>query len=94
MLTAGWPRSATLKLVAPEIEMLSETPKFRSPPVPPWLVAIALQRHRGGWQDTALSLPAGAWADLLTGTVHRGDVPMTALTGRLPVALLVPQGGE
>jgi (1->4)-alpha-D-glucan 1-alpha-D-glucosylmutase len=49
-------------------------------------------RRRGGWQDTTLSLPAGAWADLLTGTVHRGDVPMTALTGRLPVALLVPEG--
>jgi (1->4)-alpha-D-glucan 1-alpha-D-glucosylmutase len=46
-------------------------------------------RRRGGWQDTALRLPAGAWADLLTGTVHRGDVPMITLTGRLPVALLV-----
>jgi hypothetical protein len=31
--------------------------------------------------------------DLLTGAVHRGAaVPMTALTGRLPVALLVPEG--
>jgi hypothetical protein len=34
----------------------------------------------------------GAWADLLTGTVHHGpDLPMTAATGRLPVALLVPE---
>ena len=50
-------------------------------------------RRRGGWQDTALPLPAGAWADLLTGAVHRGAaVPMTVLTGRLPVALLVPEG--
>jgi (1->4)-alpha-D-glucan 1-alpha-D-glucosylmutase len=50
-------------------------------------------RRRGGWQDTALPLPAGAWADLLTGAVHRGGaVPMTVLTGRLPVALLVPEG--
>jgi (1->4)-alpha-D-glucan 1-alpha-D-glucosylmutase len=53
-------------------------------------------RRRGGWQDTALSLPVppsgGAWADLLTGAVHRGPaVPMAELTGRLPVALLVPE---
>jgi (1->4)-alpha-D-glucan 1-alpha-D-glucosylmutase len=49
-------------------------------------------RRRGGWQDTTLPLPAGtAWADVLTGTVHRGGaVPMTELTGGLPVALLVP----
>jgi len=47
-------------------------------------------RCGGGWQDTALPLPGGAWADLLTGAVHRGPaVPMTELTGRLPVALLV-----
>jgi (1->4)-alpha-D-glucan 1-alpha-D-glucosylmutase len=49
-------------------------------------------RSRGGWQDTALTLPGAAWADLLTGTVHHGPaVPMTELTGRLPVALLVPE---
>jgi (1->4)-alpha-D-glucan 1-alpha-D-glucosylmutase len=49
-------------------------------------------RRRGGWQDTALPLPGRAWADLLTGAVHRGPaVPMTELTGRLPVALLVPE---
>jgi (1->4)-alpha-D-glucan 1-alpha-D-glucosylmutase len=50
-------------------------------------------RRRGGWQDTALPLPGGPWADLLTGAVHHGPaVPMTELTGRLPVALLVPEG--
>jgi len=50
---------------------------------------VGLHR-RGGWQDTALPLPGGPWADLLTGTVHQGPaVPMTELTGRLPVALLV-----
>jgi (1->4)-alpha-D-glucan 1-alpha-D-glucosylmutase len=48
--------------------------------------------RRGGWQDTTLALPDGAWADLLTGTVHQGGaIPMTELTGRLPVALLVPE---
>jgi malto-oligosyltrehalose synthase len=49
-------------------------------------------RRGGGWQDTVLAVPAGSWADLLTGTVHQGPaVSMTALTGRLPVALLVPE---
>jgi (1->4)-alpha-D-glucan 1-alpha-D-glucosylmutase len=49
-------------------------------------------RRRGGWQDTVLALPDGPWADLLTGAVHHGPaVPMTELTGRLPVALLVPE---
>jgi (1->4)-alpha-D-glucan 1-alpha-D-glucosylmutase len=49
-------------------------------------------RRRGGWQDTALALPGGPWADLLTGAVHHGPaVPMTELTARLPVALLVPE---
>ena len=49
-------------------------------------------RRRGGWQDTALPLPAGFWTDLLTGTVHQGGgaVPLTGLTARLPVALLAP----
>ena len=49
-------------------------------------------RRGGGWQDTALPLPGGAWADLLTGTVHHGPaVSMTELTDRLPVALLVQE---
>ena len=52
-------------------------------------------RRRGGWQDTALALPGGTWTDVLTGTRHRGRaVPLTELTGRLPVALLVPEGGS
>ncbi|HEY0937459.1 MAG TPA: malto-oligosyltrehalose synthase [Trebonia sp.] len=55
-------------------------------------------RGRGGWQDTVLPLPrqpltSAAWTDVLTGTVHRGhQIPLTELTGRLPVALLVPEG--
>ncbi|MGH3282892.1 MAG: hypothetical protein ACRDNW_27710, partial [Trebonia sp.] len=49
-------------------------------------------RRRGGWRDTVLTLPGGAWVDLLTGAVHSGPaIPMAALTGRLPVALLVPE---
>ena len=50
-------------------------------------------RRVGGWGDTVLRLPGGGYADLLTGAVHRGGaVPLTELTGRLPVALLVPEG--
>jgi malto-oligosyltrehalose synthase len=51
-------------------------------------------RRRGGWADTALPLSAsaGGWVDVLTGVVHRGErVPLADLTGRLPVALLVPE---
>ena len=50
-------------------------------------------RHAGGWRDTALPLPDGAWTDLLTGAVYRGGaVPVAELTARLPVALLVWEG--
>ena len=49
-------------------------------------------RRRGGWQDTALPLPGGRWTDLLAGAVYSGGaIPMTELTSRLPVALLVPE---
>ena len=49
-------------------------------------------RRGGGWRDTTLALPGGSWADLLTGTVYRGGaVAMAEVTGRLPVALLVPE---
>jgi (1->4)-alpha-D-glucan 1-alpha-D-glucosylmutase len=47
---------------------------------------------RGGWGDTAVQLPNGAWCDLLTGERHVSDVagiPLDRLLARLPVALLV-----
>jgi (1->4)-alpha-D-glucan 1-alpha-D-glucosylmutase len=46
----------------------------------------------GGWGDTALQLPTGAWRDLLTGERCVSDaagVPLDGLLARLPVALLV-----
>jgi (1->4)-alpha-D-glucan 1-alpha-D-glucosylmutase len=47
-------------------------------------------RRRGGWADTMLPLPAGRWRDVLTGVTHCGACPaLSALTERLPVALLV-----
>jgi (1->4)-alpha-D-glucan 1-alpha-D-glucosylmutase len=62
-------------------------------------------RRRGGWQDTALPLPEGAWVDLLTGTTHSTTghsttghggttIAMAALTRRLPVALLVAESED
>jgi len=42
-----------------------------------------------GWGDTALLLPDGAWADLLTGRSHRGRVALTSVLTDYPVALLV-----
>jgi (1->4)-alpha-D-glucan 1-alpha-D-glucosylmutase len=46
----------------------------------------------GGWGDTALQLPNGAWRDLLTGGRAVSDaagLPVGPLLDRLPVALLV-----
>ena len=48
-------------------------------------------RRRGGWADTALPLPELHWRDVLTGVRHAGlRPPLSELTRRLPVALLVP----
>ncbi|HTZ43413.1 MAG TPA: malto-oligosyltrehalose synthase [Jatrophihabitans sp.] len=44
----------------------------------------------GGWRDTELALPAGAFTDLLTGATWSGGVPAAELFGRYPVALLTP----
>jgi (1->4)-alpha-D-glucan 1-alpha-D-glucosylmutase len=46
----------------------------------------------GGWRDTAVQLPTGAWHDLLTGArvvSDAGGARLDALLERLPVALLV-----
>lgn len=45
----------------------------------------------GNWADTALPLPEGRWTDRLSGAVHEGGarVPLSALLGSFPVALLV-----
>jgi malto-oligosyltrehalose synthase len=49
-------------------------------------------RRRGGWADTALPLPELHWRDMLTGVRHAGTrPPLSELTRRLPVALLVPE---
>lgn len=58
------------------------------------VIAIApLLTHtlNGNWADTALHLPDGRWTDRLSGAVHEGGspVPMAALLGGFPVALLV-----
>lgn len=45
--------------------------------------------HRGGWQDTFLTLPGGTWADELTGRTWSGAVPAGELLADFPVALLV-----
>ncbi len=47
-------------------------------------------RRAGGWQDTALAVPAGRWRDLLTGAEHGpGHIRLADLMTELPVALLV-----
>lgn len=46
---------------------------------------------RGGWGDTVLPLPEGAWRDVLTGRVAEASTgaPVAELLADLPVALLV-----
>ncbi len=47
----------------------------------------------GGWRDTALPLPRGAWTDELTGrAVGGGSPPLAELLAQYPVALLVADG--
>jgi (1->4)-alpha-D-glucan 1-alpha-D-glucosylmutase len=42
-----------------------------------------------GWSGTAVQLPRGTWADVLTGsTVDGGEVPVAGLLRRFPVAVL------
>jgi maltooligosyltrehalose synthase len=49
-------------------------------------------RRRGGWADTVLPLPELHWRDVLTGVRHAGlRPPLSELTRRLPVALLIPE---
>ena len=56
------------------------------------LVDTAGLRRRGGWADTVLPLPGLHWRDVLTGVRHAGlRPPLSELTRRLPVALLIPE---
>jgi (1->4)-alpha-D-glucan 1-alpha-D-glucosylmutase len=45
--------------------------------------------RRGGWGDTALDLPEGAWCDRLTGARWSGRVAVDELLRGFPVGLLV-----
>ncbi|GAB3676252.1 malto-oligosyltrehalose synthase [Angustibacter aerolatus] len=52
-------------------------------------LAVSLASY-GGWREHTVSLPEGRWRDELTGReVDGGQVPLHALLGDLPVALLV-----
>jgi (1->4)-alpha-D-glucan 1-alpha-D-glucosylmutase len=44
---------------------------------------------RGGWGETALSLPEGTWTDAFTGFSASGEVALGGLLTRYPVALLL-----
>jgi (1->4)-alpha-D-glucan 1-alpha-D-glucosylmutase len=46
-----------------------------------------------GWGDTVLDLPAGTWADLLTGREYAGTAPLSVLLADLPVTLLIRELG-
>jgi (1->4)-alpha-D-glucan 1-alpha-D-glucosylmutase len=41
-----------------------------------------------GWGDTTVPVPAGSWADALTGRRVSGSTPAAELFSELPVVLL------
>lgn len=45
----------------------------------------------GGWGDTTVELPAGAWVDRLTRRTFEGTVPVADIFAVLPTALLVSE---
>lgn len=47
----------------------------------------------GGWSETSVELPPGRWEDRLGGGTWEGQVELSGLLGRLPVALLVREAG-
>jgi (1->4)-alpha-D-glucan 1-alpha-D-glucosylmutase len=60
------------------------------------LVTVAMRfsarlRRAGGWRDTTLVLPRGAWVDALSGREHPGgETPLRDMLAGSCVALLVP----
>ena len=48
---------------------------------------------RGGWGDTSLALPRGAWVNLMDNSRQGGRVSLAALLRDFPVALLERAGG-
>jgi (1->4)-alpha-D-glucan 1-alpha-D-glucosylmutase len=43
---------------------------------------------RGGWGDTTLALPPGAWTDVVTGDAAGGETAVADVLARFPVAVL------
>lgn len=71
-------------------EMLS------SPPSELGVIALATRfplalEDRGGWGDTTVQLPQGAWTDRFTGRTFEGTVPLADVLDKLPAALLVSE---
>ncbi|WP_189642817.1 malto-oligosyltrehalose synthase [Deinococcus piscis] len=54
---------------------------------------LGLERA-GGWGETALTLPAGEWEEVLTRRSFRGAVPLADLLAVYPAALLRRQEGD
>ena len=53
------------------------------------VVVPRLVARLGDWAETAVTLPGGSWADVLTGEpVTGGQVSVSALLERFPVAVL------
>jgi (1->4)-alpha-D-glucan 1-alpha-D-glucosylmutase len=64
----------------------------RSPDVVVAATRLSARLNRdGGWRDTIVNVPDGAWLDALSGIEHGpGEILAAELFSRAPVALLVP----
>ena len=57
------------------------------------VVVPRLVARLGDWAETAVTLPGGSWADVLTGEPVAGRAAsVSALLGRFPVAVLGREG--
>ena len=52
------------------------------------IVPRLMQMLHGGWGDTVIALPDGAWRNVFTGELHSGRDRLAHLFARFPVALL------
>jgi (1->4)-alpha-D-glucan 1-alpha-D-glucosylmutase len=46
---------------------------------------------KGGWDGTTVTLPAGTWADAITGRTFSGEAPVAHVLDEHPAAILVKE---
>lgn len=86
-------RAGRVLTVVPRLVLTLEgKPDFGQAPGPSG-GGVMVQSPVFEWRDTHLSLPAGEWTDVLTGTTFSGDVGMEDLLGGFPVVVATRKEG-